>query len=455
MLDSFTQEELNMKLRMIGLMIIALAVMMLGLPGNANAYDWIVDDDGTWADYDNIQDAINGTDPGDTILIYNGTYYLNFTVDKSIELIGNGSADTVIDVYNASSSVYEVVVNVTAGDVSISGLNITGGNYGIIIQWSNGSVISNCMVTNNYVKGIYVNGSDFVNITECNVSHNGDGIFLRNTTWTSVHNSSICKNMRGGGNWNDGIRFDLTVQNVTIWGNLIYGGEYGLDLDDTWGPEDFWNIMVINNNFTNQGGDGLYFDYMNKALIKGNLITGSYYDNVYISNCYQLEFVSNNISDSEESGVESYFNTDVTFSNNTVSRNWEDGIYLNSDSGWNITYNEIFQNTGYGIYVNDATTTSIHHNNFHGNNGGSVQGFNDVTAVLWDDNSSEGNYWSDWNGTGTYSINGTAGAEDMYPLDYTVNTSAPEKIPEFPGVTVMAFVVAMFAVVAVRRRRLI
>ena len=55
-----------------------------------------VNDDG-WADYDNIQDAVDHANNGDTIFVYSGTYYENVIIDVSIDLIGEDKETTIVD----------------------------------------------------------------------------------------------------------------------------------------------------------------------------------------------------------------------------------------------------------------------------------------------------------------------------------------------------------------------
>ena len=102
----------------------------------------------------------------------------------------------------------------------------------------------------------------------------------------------------------------------------------------------------------------------------------------------------------------------------------------------------------------------IHHNNFIESGGDSSQGYDDTGSNTWDD-SSEGNYWSDYNGTDSngdgigdipYYIDGAGNATDRYPLMNATNTSAPEKIPEFPILPTVA-VVSIVAIGIFRRRR--
>ena len=47
--------------------------------------------------YTQIQHAIDNASDGDTVFVYNGTYYENVVVDKSIQLIGEDKNTTIID----------------------------------------------------------------------------------------------------------------------------------------------------------------------------------------------------------------------------------------------------------------------------------------------------------------------------------------------------------------------
>jgi parallel beta-helix repeat protein len=141
----------------------------------------------------------------------------------------------------------------------------------------------------------------------------------------------------------------------------------------------------------------------------------------------------------------------ITITNNSLSGGDTNAMRIEETENSTIAYNEIFNNNGYGIYMWDCENNDVHHNNFDANSGAMGQGYDNTGNNTWDDNASEGNYWSDWDGNGSYQIGGSA-AEDRYPFSDPVDTDAPRPIPEFPVVTVMAFVVVVFAAVFRRRR---
>ena len=48
--------------------------------------------------YQSIQEAIDVASNGDTIIVYEGTYYESLAINKSISLIGSGDNKTVIGI---------------------------------------------------------------------------------------------------------------------------------------------------------------------------------------------------------------------------------------------------------------------------------------------------------------------------------------------------------------------
>ena len=72
--------------------------------------------------YSAIQDAITDAANGDTIFVYNGTYYENILIYKSIQLLGEEKNTTIIDGDKKGD-----VVQVMADNVTISGFTVKNG----------------------------------------------------------------------------------------------------------------------------------------------------------------------------------------------------------------------------------------------------------------------------------------------------------------------------------------
>ena len=80
-----------------------------------------------------IQDAIDNASPGDTIVVYSGTYNENVVVDKTLKLVGinNPTINAATPSVNA--------VSITGSSVVLTGFTITGASTGTGIDVSNTS----------------------------------------------------------------------------------------------------------------------------------------------------------------------------------------------------------------------------------------------------------------------------------------------------------------------------
>jgi len=110
--------------------------------------------------YTSIQDAIDNASDGDTVFVYNGTYYeFNITIDVSINLIGENRDTTVIEGNGTGS-----IVNLKADGVNISGFTIQNGsspNIGAInIKIYRYNNISGNIIKNTEYSGIRTYYSD-------------------------------------------------------------------------------------------------------------------------------------------------------------------------------------------------------------------------------------------------------------------------------------------------------
>ena len=78
------------------LFILGIVLLLVIAIGEASGETIIVAQDGN-GDYENIQDAIDNADEGDTIRVYEGLYSENVVVDKTVSLAGNGSEETTMN----------------------------------------------------------------------------------------------------------------------------------------------------------------------------------------------------------------------------------------------------------------------------------------------------------------------------------------------------------------------
>ena len=141
----------------IGMLFLSSFMIMPTVGASGNTI--YVDDDntsspwnGTQEDpYQNIQDGINNSDNGDTVFVYNGTYYENVIINKSINLVGENKEITIVDGEEG-----EFVFNITADHVNVSDFTIQNGSLGIKIFNTSNNIITDNIVKENSAYGISV-----------------------------------------------------------------------------------------------------------------------------------------------------------------------------------------------------------------------------------------------------------------------------------------------------------
>ena len=101
-----------------------------------------------------IQEGINNASSGDTVYVYNGTYYENIIVNKTIELIGENRDNTIIDGGGSDDVIYISSNNVLIRNFTIQGHNIYKSNKdidcdaGIDVRSDYNTIENNCILDN-------------------------------------------------------------------------------------------------------------------------------------------------------------------------------------------------------------------------------------------------------------------------------------------------------------------
>ena len=191
--------------------------------------------------YTFIQQAVDNASDGDIVFVYNGVYYENVVIEKSISLIGEQQETTIIDGGNISS-----VVTMSSVMMNISNFTLQhGGNHGVFIDNAHGATLShlrirqnvnygiyaataiNCMIKNNYIfdntHGIYLDfSSRYCSILDNQISNNSFlGLSLKNSFTNNIQDNVISDNSYG-------LKM-YSSYNCTIHSNhLINNSEYGI-----------------------------------------------------------------------------------------------------------------------------------------------------------------------------------------------------------------------------------
>ena len=294
--------------------------------------------------YLTVQSAINAPETldGHTIFVRAGTYYEHVVVNKTVSLIGENRETTIID-GNGSG---DVIVCRSVTDITISNFTIQNGQQGLDLTYSHDCLIADNRIIHHSVCGITGGGSGFM-----------DNSILRNTI-------SYCQI--------DGIRLGTGAQRILVKGNVIANVSFwwALVIDDS------WEIIVEENDISNTLG--IRFCRSDGNIIRRNTISNT------LCGANAIVLVSSN---------------DNVVEGNMLTDNGG-GLYVYGVN--NTVYQNDIVGNNYGISIGKPDNT-IYHNNFINNyyqvwliDGLSVEN-------QWDNGyPSDGNYWSDYNGTDLY-----------------------------------------------------
>ena len=191
--------------------------------------------------YSSIQEAINDSSDGDTVFVYNGTYYENVIVNKTVNLVGEDRRNTMI---NGSKN--EDVLRIEANWVNITGFSFIEGGSLINDAGIELDSVQYCNVFGNDIflcdhLGIYLFSSNENNITDNTVYLNyGIGICLDSSLNNNIINNNLIENTIHA--------YDNGNNN---WGNDLYkGGNFW----DNWTAPDTDKNGFVDNRYNISGG---------------------------------------------------------------------------------------------------------------------------------------------------------------------------------------------------------
>jgi len=341
-----------------------------------------VDDDGG-ADYTRIQDAIDNASNGDTIYVYNGTYFERIKISKTLTLIGENKNSTIIDGERKSV----VVTLKKRGYTNLQGFTITGcgisaNDAGILINSRYNNITENIIRENAY-KAIHLSSS-YNTIANNIIMNNGDGyygsidVFYEHNKIES--NIIINDELYCYGSFNSVCNNSFVNGNIRIYGksgNRINNNNL---MNSDIVLQDTSNNIVYDNEFDSKGiyirGDSL--EHWNTHSIENNSILGRticYLTNlkygeipipsdsiqVIIAHCKNLEISNLNISQ-VFNGILIGYSTDISIFKNNISYNGRYGIYLYKSHNIAIFNNEILLNGKHGIKLEKGTNNEIYQN---------------------------------------------------------------------------------------------
>ena len=364
--------------------------------------------------YTKIQDAIDNASEGDTVFVYNGTYYENLIVNKTVYLTGEDRNSTIVDGNESGDVVYISTdwVNINGFTIQNSGNNWDDAGVQIISNMSKitGNVLIDCY------KGIYIGPDDYMEwrtnygniIAENSIKNNGGGLTIVSSEYNEVYENTIINNSCGI----HVMPLDIPMKNSNIY-QITMG--YG------------YNNIYRNNVTNNNNGIYLFLTYHdnvyeNEISQNGNgVVLEGWYSQGESNNVYHNNITENNRGIYIRSMMDGA-NKNNVYRNNIKHNN--EGILIHCIGGFlcggtrnNNIYQNNIMNNNKGIYIKEqfltygARDNNVYQNNFIGN---SEYHARDNCNNNWNDGSF-GNYWDDWIGFGPKLIIGRRGKFGIIP----------------------------------------
>jgi parallel beta-helix repeat protein len=340
--------------------------------------------------FTSIQDAINASNDGDTVFVYNGTYYENVVVNKTINLIGEDKNNTIIDGGGSGD-----VVLVSSNWVNVSGFNMINAGDNGFPEYDSGIELNNvsyCTIIDNYAfgnsNGIYLGNSDMNFIIANQVISNFFGIYLgysdnNNISGNNITSSSI-----------DGIQSRYSDQN-TFFNNEISDSINGIHLSWSMGcildsnkmrnvgiiiqgaMIEYWNSHNINISNT-VNGRGVYFL---KNQTGGTIPIG--FGQIILANCNNIKISGHNLSNTSM-GLLLGFSSGSNITGNTFLNNFF-GLRLVWSYDNIITEND-FETNHNGIHISLSDRNKITNNNIQSTSQDSIEiwgsKYNDIVGNI-------------------------------------------------------------------------
>jgi len=386
--------------------------------------------------YQYIQDGIDNANNEDKIYVFNGTYYENIVIFKSVTIEGQSKHQTIIDGMEKGNVVKITVNKSTLTGFTIRNSGFNPNNAGISINSEENLIMYNNIINNNF--GIRLDSP------KNKIVYNN---FFENVEHAYDESANIWyDSCPGGGNYweghmgeddnEDGI-IDAAY-NITGGSNKdlrpllhIYGSVKNLNtckifLTINYAIKDFETIdghtIYVKNdvyyehiyiykalNLIGENREETIIDareYGNTVKISKEKVTFSgftvknacdeiYYAGILLNSNEVV--ISDNIIENNYNGVIfCYSSDDNIISGNIIRNNDWNGISINKFCNKNIIIENNFENNDYaGIAITDTSENKIYHNNFIGNRHNAYDNSNNI----WDDGyPSGGNYWDDYKG---------------------------------------------------------
>ena len=280
-----------------------------------------------------INDAVVSATPGDIILVREGVYYENPSINKSLTLMAEGNV-TVIGEGGIERGA-KAVFTITAENVVLLGFNIQSLRYsnstffatGINIAGDYVTIVDNTISGTYY--GIFCSIQSSMNITQNTIiGAKKDGIRICGGSLNAISKNEIIGNAQSG--------IALNGYLDTIAENTVSDNVRGIGLGAALS-------IVFGNNFSNNSESGMYIAASNSIITSNTLSQnkwGVYFTSFFAAPNNNTFYSNNFVTNINSTGTDSIYNNQI-WDNGQVGNYWSDynGSDINYDGIGDSSYN--------------------------------------------------------------------------------------------------------------------
>ena len=364
---------------MLTLLLISMLTLAFNIqPVKAEPRTWYVDDSGG-ADFTKIQDAIYAASPGDTIYVYNGTYYESLLVSKDdLTIVGESKGNTIIDGGG------RVVVGIYSSRVVLSAFTVRNGGQLWYYVWGSAIILyvaQLCNISDNLVSdsryGIvaYYGGKHIISSNTIRNTNQGIALYYSNNN--TVFGNSVSEGVQVGSDPPYGIQiygggfFNLIMENIVtnidytgirttdaarnvIMGNMVSNTSVGISAS----YKSFLN--TITGNAVSNNSVGVEIWDSNNNTVVDNSISTSTDRGISLEISYNNKIIGNTLSDNNY-GINVGISHDNEVSNNTVANCTNEGIMMGESFSNTVTNNTITE-SNIAVYLGDSYSNNVSEN---------------------------------------------------------------------------------------------
>jgi parallel beta-helix repeat protein len=211
-----------------------------------------------------VQEAINSANPGDTILVHEGTYYEDILISKSVLLVGQDRDLTVIYGNQSQYVIYVMASGASVKDLTVRKTPLNPYGSGIIVG-SVGNVILHNKIEDSYY-GLMISSSNNNDVSDNIISNNTNGLTLYFSSNNAFSGNVVSNNSVGIGLYfsNNNV-FSVNNVNDNLAGITFYssGGNNVLYHNSFNNTVQLLSDSTNSTNVWSQNGEGNYWsDYV-------------------------------------------------------------------------------------------------------------------------------------------------------------------------------------------------